>query len=334
MADWIDFDIIAEIGGNHEGDFGYAKALTELAISTRADVIKFQVYTGESLVNAVIDPARAAHFNRFALTIDQYKQLAEMVKAAGKVFNASVWDWSLYQEFRDDITFIKIGSGDLTAYPLLGKLAAEPKPMIVSTGLSTLADIDDMLRFLSANGRDISKRDVALMQCTSMYPITDDETNLSVIPMLKQRFDLPVGYSDHTTGQDAAWISYGFGAEFVEVHFTDTRENRSFRDHMVSFTAPEIDALADNIARIKVLAGSSEKKPTASEISQGHVQSFRRALYPARDIKAGETISQEMLTSLRPAQGVPASQIEHCLGKTAQRDLTQGQVLSLGDLAD
>lgn len=334
MTNWIDFDIIAEIGGNHEGDFEYAKALTELAIGSRADVIKFQIYTGESLVNPIVDPTRAAHFNRFALTIDQYKELAAMVRKAGKVFNASIWDWSLYQEFRDDITFIKIGSGDLTAYPLLRKLAAEPKPMIISTGLSTLAEIEDMLRFLASAGRDLAGGSVALMQCTSMYPITDDEANLQVIPMLKEHFGLPVGYSDHTTGQDAAWISYGFGAEFVEVHFTDTRENRSFRDHQVSFTPSEIDALADKLARIKLLGGSPIKGPTASELSNGHLLSFRRAVYPARDIKAGETVSEDMLATLRPAQGIPASQVEFCIGKKARRDLKMGEVLLLEDFYD
>lgn len=334
MADWIDFDIIAEIGGNHEGDFGYAKALTELAIGSKADVIKFQIYTGNSLVNSAVDPARAAHFDRFALSIDQYKELAEMVRRAGKVFNASIWDWALYEAFRDELTFIKVGSGDLTAYPLLRRLAREPKPMIVSTGLSTLADIEDMLRFLSVSGRDLSRREVALMQCTSMYPITDDEANLRVISVLKDRFDLPVGYSDHTTGHDAAWISYGFGAEFVEVHFTDTRKNRSFRDHKVSFTPSEIDALADNIARIKVLAGSGTKVPTTSELANGHAESFRRALYPSRAINAGEVLSEEMLIALRPVNGMPASRLEHCIGKTVRRDLERGEPFTQDDLLD
>lgn len=334
MADSIDFDIIAEIGGNHEGDFGYAKALTEQAVASRADVIKFQIYTGESLVNKVVDPARAEHFNRFALTMDQYKSLAEMVTKAGKVFNASIWDWALYEEFRDDLTFIKIGSGDLTAFPLLRKLADEPKPIIVSTGLSTLAEIDEMLQFFSSAGRDLAKRDIALMQCTSMYPIADGEANLSVIPMLKSRFGLPVGYSDHTTGQDAAWISYAFGAEFVEVHFTDNRKNRAFRDHQVSFTASEIDDLARNIARVKLLGGSSIKAPTESEISNGHVTSFRRAIYPAIRIEAGQTVRAEMLLALRPAIGIPANQSGLCVGRKARRDLEPGEVLSLNDFTD
>jgi N-acetylneuraminate synthase/N,N'-diacetyllegionaminate synthase len=333
MANWLNFDIIAEIGGNHEGDFGYAKALTELAVSSRADVVKFQIYTGDSLVNPTIDPARAAHFGRFALKIDQYKALAEIVRAAGKVFNASVWDWSLYEEFRDDLTFIKVGSGDLTAYPLLRKLAAEPKPIIVSTGLSTLAEIDHMLRYLVRCGRNLADQDVALMQCTSMYPIADSEANLSVIPLLKSTFGVPVGYSDHTTGQDAAWISYGFGAQFVEVHFTDRREGKEFRDHKVSFTAAEIDELASNIARIKVLAGKPVKEPTRSEIENGHVLSFRRGLYPAMDIKKGERITADMLVGLRPVRGIPASEVELYLGRVARRDLSKSEILSPDDFS-
>jgi N-acetylneuraminate synthase/N,N'-diacetyllegionaminate synthase len=331
LSDWLNFDIIAEIGGNHEGDFGYAKALTELAISSKADIIKFQIYTGNSLVNRKIDPARAAHFDRFALSIDQYKELAEMVRRGGKVFNASIWDWDLYREFRDHLTFIKIGSGDLTAYPLLEKLAREPKPMIVSTGLSTLAEIGDMLSFLTACGRDLAKSEVALMQCTSMYPIEDGEANLSVIGLLKDEFGVPVGYSDHTTGQDAAYYSYAFGAEFVEVHFTDNPENKQFRDHKVSFTPAQIDKLAENIARMKTLAGKRVKQPTASEISNGHLESFRRGLYPARPIRAGEQVTPEMLVAQRPAKGIPANAYAELLGKEARSTLEEGQVLSASD---
>lgn len=331
MSNWLDFDIIAEIGGNHEGDFGYAKALAELAISSKADVIKFQIYTGDSLVNKKVDPARAAHFDRFALSIDQYKELAEMIRRGGKVFNASIWDWDLYKEFRDYLTFIKIGSGDLTAYPLLEKLAQEPKPMIVSTGLSTLVEIGDMLSFLASRGRDLGAGEVALMQCTSMYPIDDGEANLSVIGLLKEEFGVPVGYSDHTTGQDAAYYSYAFGAQFVEVHFTDNPENKQFRDHKVSFTPAQIDDLAQNIARMKVLAGNRVKEPTASEIANGHLESFRRALYPARAIGKGERIAADMLVAQRPAKGIAASAYQELLGKTAGSALEEGQVLSASD---
>jgi N,N'-diacetyllegionaminate synthase len=331
LADWLNFDIIAEIGGNHEGDFGYAKALVELAVSSQADVIKFQIYTGNSLVNSRVDAARAAHFDRFALSVDQYKELAELVQRGGKVFNASIWDWELYKEFRQYLTFIKIGSGDLTAFPLLEKLAGEPKPMIVSTGLSTLAETGGMLSFLSSCGRDLSKREVALMQCTSMYPIEDDEANLSVIGLLKDEFGLPVGYSDHTTGQHAAYYSFAFGAEFVEVHFTDNPENKQFRDHKVSFTASQIDTLAKNIAHMKILAGRRVKQPTASEITTGHVESFRRSLYPARPIAAGETISGDMLRAQRPVKGIPANAYAELLGKKARVALDEGQVLSASD---
>jgi len=312
--------LIAEIGGNHEGDFEYAKKLTTLAIESDVDYIKFQLYTGDSLVSKVESEQRNKHFKKFELSREQHIYLAEMCREAGKKYTASVWNPEFIKWIDPYMPVYKIGSGDLTAYPLLEKIAAIGKPLIVSTGLANLEEILDAVRCIqSANSIYKSPDNLAILQCTSMYPIPYEDANLQVMDVLKKKTGLTIGYSDHTEGNKALEIAVAMGAEILEFHFTDTREGKTFRDHKVSLTKEDIGALIEDIKAIKKLQGKGEKVPVESEISNGHVISFRRAVYPAVDLPEGTILNEDNLVILRPNHGIDARDFRKLLGKKLSR---------------
>jgi sialic acid synthase SpsE len=314
--------LIAETGGNHEGDFEYAKRLTELAISSGADAVKFQLYQGATLVNALESPERHSHFKRFELQREQHLELAEMCKAAGVAYLASVWDLEMLEWIDPHLAVYKVGSGDLTAYPILRAFARRGKPMIVSTGLSTLDEVLSAVAFVQSVNDSYRRPDMlALLQCTSMYPIEDRDANLRVMDTLRQATQLAVGYSDHTRDRTALFVAAARGADVLEFHFTDDRTGKTFRDHQVSLTADEVRALCADLDQLKELLGDGVKRPLPSEIDTGHVTSFRRAVYCRHAIARGQLISADDLVVLRPNHGIDARQFDDLVGRRAARDL-------------
>ena len=217
--------MIAEIGGNHEGNFSYAKKLTKLAIKSGVDVIKFQLYSGNSLVNSKISPHRHQHFKKFELTKNQHLELANLCTKSGVQYNASIWDTKMIDWVDKYLKFYKIGSGDLTAFPIISQFALRGKPILLSTGLSDLSEIKETINFIIKTNPKYKNKDmIGIMQCTSMYPTDDEDINLSIIPELKKLFKYEIGFSDHSVGDLALLISYLKGANILEFHFTDTRE--------------------------------------------------------------------------------------------------------------
>ncbi len=325
--------LIAEIGGNHEGNFDYAKKLTELAITAGVDYVKFQIYTGDALVSSVESPDRNKHFKRFELTKEQHRYLASMVVDAGIGYTSSVWDIESITWIDEYMSIYKIGSGDLTAYPVISNVAKRGKPIILSTGLATEKEVIETIDFIqSVNPVYKNSEMLAVLQCTSMYPIGNSEANLRVIPRLKELTKLTIGYSDHTEGSKALCYATAMGAEILEFHFTDSRNGKEFRDHKVSLTPGEIEALIEEIKLIRQLQGDAIKRPIAIEIENGHDVSFRRAVYPSQDIQKGELLTEENLTILRPNHGIDARQFYTLLGKRAGQALKKHHVLSFNML--
>ena len=318
--------LIAEIGGNHEGDFDYAKELTQLAIETDVDYIKFQLYTGNTLVSRIENPVRNKHFKKFELRQAQYIELAKMCQNAGIGFMASVWNMDYLDWIDEYMPIYKIGSGDLTAYPVLRTIAQKRKPIIISTGLSSMDDVSGTVAFLQSLD-DLYKDPnyLSILQCTAMYPIPYKDANLNVMQAFAREFNLPVGYSDHTEGSKALEIAVAMGAQILEFHFTDSRTGKSFRDHQVSLTRDEVHQLIKDIKNIQLLKGSSDKKPLP--IEGDHPTTFRRAVYPLVDIPAGTLISEKHLTTLRPNHGIDARNFDKVVGKTTLVDLKAHQKL-------
>jgi N,N'-diacetyllegionaminate synthase len=325
--------IIAEIGGNHEGDLAYAQHLVDLALGSGVDAVKLQIYTGDTLVSRVESPDRNAHFKRFELGVEPYRDIAGRCAAAGVQFMASIWNLEYIDLFDPFIRIHKVGSGDLTSYPMLRRLAATGKPIVLSTGLASMPEIVEAVsEIVAVDSAYRDERKLALLQCTSSYPCPPEDVNLAVMHTLRAAFSLPIGYSDHTVGTEAAYAAAAMGADILELHFTDQPEGREFRDHQVSFTAKQMQSLIERVRYLKSVTGSGHKEPTPSERTAGHPTSFRRSVYAARPIAAGEILSEENLTILRPEHGVPASRYYQLLGRQLGRALGEHEVLRDEDL--
>jgi len=318
--------LIAEIGGNHEGDFEYALKLTDLAIEANVDYIKYQIYQGDTLVSREESPQRNQHFKKFELSQEQYITIAQRCQDSGVGFLASVWDPKYFFWIDPYMDFYKIGSGDLTAYPVLKATANQNKPILISTGLASLDEVLSSVQYLqSVNEIYCDPQNLALLQCTSMYPIPFSDAHLSVMSLYHQATGLPVGYSDHTVGSTALEVAVAMGAQVLEFHFTDTREGKTFRDHQVSLTKDEVGQLIEKIAEIKSLQGDSLKRPLPIEAD--HRISFRRAVYPLTDLPQGTQITEDHLTCLRPNHGIDARDFDQIIGKKLLVDVKAHQKL-------
>lgn len=324
--------LIAEIGGNHEGDFDAAIRLVDLAVEAGADAIKFQIYFGDTLVSLEESPERNAHFKTFELTPAQHLALAERVIAAGRLYVASVWDIEAFEWIDPVVSIYKIGSGDLTAPPFLRAAASTGKPLILSTGLSDIAEVGwavDYIRTCRPDYRDRSM--LAVLQCTSMYPIALSDAQLAVMESYSA-LDVAIGYSDHTIGSRALEVAAAMGADVLEFHFTDRKQGRSFRDHRLSLEGPDLQSLIEVLDEIRILKGTPEKRPLPAEVDNGHHLSFRRAVYPSRDIDAGEVLTEQNLCVLRPNHGIDARDVYELLGRRARRRLLRHERLDWRDV--
>lgn len=326
--------LIAEIGGNHEGDFSKAWELTELAIASGADSVKFQLYTGESLVNKSLSPDRHEHFQKFELSKDQHLRIASFIKSKGLSYSASVWSSEMLEWIDPYLDYYKIGSGDLTNWPLLSLFAQRGKPIILSTGLSFLEEVAATVQFLKrANPVYLNKHYLCIMQCTSDYPCQDHHANLNSIISLSSIPGTLTGYSDHTTDSEALYIAACMGASILEFHFTDSRRDKTFRDHHVSLTAQEVFELKDRLHRLKLLQGSSTKEPTPSEISSENTVTFRRAVFPSRTIRKGELLTRDNTVTLRPSIGLDPRNFSTYSNIYAAKDLQHLQPILDQDIS-
>jgi N-acetylneuraminate synthase/N,N'-diacetyllegionaminate synthase len=292
--------LIAEIGGNHEGNFDIAIKQTNLAIKSGCDVVKYQMYKGETLVNPKEDFQRYEHFKKFELKKEQYIKLAEICKKNKVIFSASIWDTSMISWVDKYLKFYKIGSGDLTSYPILEKFCEKKKPIILSTGLSTLSEINNSVNFIAQQNKFYKKKNnLVIMQCTSSYPCSDKDLNLNVIDTFKKQYNYLIGYSDHSIGNLALLTAYIKGAQVLEFHFTHDK-NRKFRDHGLSLDIYDVKKLISDISTINSMLGSKVKKPTKNEIKSGHIKSFRRSMYIGKDLRKGKKIDKSSIVCLRP----------------------------------
>jgi N,N'-diacetyllegionaminate synthase len=325
--------IIAEVGGNHEGNFEYAKKLLLDVVKTGADAIKFQIYQGDKLVSQIEDPKRNKHFKKFELTEKQWIDLIRLAKKNNIVFMASIWDTDLIKKFDDYLNVYKIGSGDLTAYPILEIIARKNKLMILSTAMSNIREVRETVNFLKKiNPNLIKEKKLALLHCVAMYGDPKDEhANLLSIKKLQDEFPgLPIGYSDHTKGIYAVQLAMAMGAKVIEKHFTDDK-TREFRDHHISADFNEMKGLVKKARQIEILLGEYKKEPVLSIESKERIQEFRRAVYFKKDMKKGEIATSDNLIVLRPNLGIDARNFYKILGKKLKSPKKKHQRLNYSD---
>ena len=325
---------IAEIGGNHEGDYNYAKRLARLAIDSGADAVKFQFYTGDTLVSHIEDGNRNAHFKKFELTNDQNLDLMNMVEIGGAIPMASVWSADMLKWADPHLSIHKVGSGDLTCYPMLKALAATGKPIILSTGLSSLSEVADSVAYIEkCNPSYISERKLALLQCTSSYPTPDDDANLDAMLTLKSEFGLPVGYSDHTLPDENMTplvTSYLLGAKVIEKHFTHDKLLPG-NDHYHSMDIHDLKNLKSILKKVDILKGGENiKKPISTE-SVSRLNA-RRSIVLVKNVEAGHVLTELDLICKRPGTGISPLYWDDVIGCVVLSSIKEDSTLQWNDL--
>ena len=320
--------LIAEIGGNHEGNFDVAIKQTLLAIRSGCDVIKFQIYRGESLVNQKEDFQRYKHFQKFELQKHQYIKLAELCKKNDVIFNASIWDTSMISWVDKYLKFYKIGSGDLTSFPILESFCKRKKPIILSTGLSTLKEIQNTVKFLKQQNSFYKKKEnIVVMQCTSSYPTSNNDLNLNVIDTFKKNFNHIIGYSDHTLPKEmkVCEMATMLGSVIIEKHFTNDKSLPG-NDHYHAMDKEDMKKFNKNIEKAFEILGSFKVEAIADE--EKSRLNARRSLVAVKNIKKGDVINRTDLTFKRPAHGISPRYIDDVVGKIAKIDINEDDIIT------
>ena len=337
--------IIAEMSNNHNGSWKRACELLNIAKKAGVDAVKIQTYTAESLtINCdksdfvIFDKLWRGKtyydlYNEISMPLDWNKKLFNYAEKIGITIFSSPFDEESIDLLESlNTPAYKIASFESKDWDFIKIIAKTKKPIILSTGLSTMSEVSDTVKYIEKLDRHyISDKKLALLQCTSSYPTPNEDANLYAISELRKEFNLPVGYSDHTEGSDAIEIAISLGATIIEKHFTDTRLDKNFRDHKVSLSLDEVNIFLEKAKKIKTILGRSEKFLTNSELEAGHHISFRRSIYALSDIDIGSLLTEKNLTYLRPDIGISAMNYEKLLGKTAIKDIKKGCLISEKD---
>lgn len=326
--------IIAEIGGNHEGDVEYAKKLLKLASESGVDAVKFQTYYANKIVSPVSDPNRNAHFKKFELQLEDFEELAKNLKGTKSIFLSSVWDVDSLASIDHLLSIYKIGSGDLTNYPLLKIMAENDKPIIISTAMATLDEVKSTVDFiLKINPSLESKRALAILHCVAMYGEPKDEyANLNMFLKIQEEFpNLPVGYSDHTLGIEACKIALSLGASIIEKHFSDDL-TRTFRDHHISATKEMFIDLLDFTKKLKIFMGPENQELVPEVETPTRIKEFRRSIYAKKDLAEGTILDSSSTTTLRPCEGIPSENYFSVEGKRLNKSKKSLEPIYYDDL--
>lgn len=293
--------IIAEAGNNHEGDFGRARAMVHAAADAGADAVKFQTIVPEKLV-APGETARLAQLGRFRFSYEQFAELAATAREAGILFLSTPFDLESAAALDPLVPAFKIASGDNDFLPLLERVAATGKPVLLSTGLT---DLDAAARAKDAVEAVWRRMGVdpglVLLQCTVSYPCEPDDANLRAIVDLA-RLGRPVGFSDHTVGLEAAVLSVALGAVVIEKHFTLDKNQSDFRDHKLSADPGDLAELVRRVRLAERLLGDGVKR--VLPVEAGAATAVRRGAVAAADLPAGAVLTAGDLLWVRPAAGL------------------------------
>ena len=324
--------VIAEAGVNHNGDLGLARRLIDAAADAGADAIKFQTFKADRLVTAAApkaeyqkaatgaDESQHAMLRRLELSEAAHAELQAHAGQRGLIFLSTPFDEASADLLAAmQLPAFKISSGELTNLPFLEHLARLGKPLLLSTGMATLDEVRDAVAIIRA-------APLALLQCVSNYPAQPADTNLRAMQTMRAEFGVPVGYSDHTLGNDIALAAVALGACILEKHLTLDRTLPG-PDHAASSEPGELAALIRGIRAVESALGDGVKQPAASEAGVAAVA--RRSLVAARDIAAGETLDATAIQALRPGGGLPPGEQASLLGRRARRAIPAGTAFAL-----
>ncbi len=327
--------IIAEAGVNHNGSLDLARRLVDAAKAAGADAVKFQTFQTAHLVTRTAPKAeyqlqatggqesQYEMLSRLQLSPADHRCLLACCQEAGIVFLSTPFD-EPSADLLDElgVPALKIGSGEVTNLPFLTYLGRKGKPLLLSTGMSYLAEVDEAVRAIRSAGCD----QLVLLHCVSDYPAEPADVNLRAMRTMARAFDLPVGYSDHTLGDEVALAAVALGACVIEKHFTLDR-GLPGPDHRASLEPAELTSLVRSIRLVEQSMGDGIKRPAASEESARTVG--RRSVVAARAISAGTVLTRDMLAAKRPASGMPPAWIDLLVGRTAAVDIPADALIAL-----
>lgn len=324
--------VIAEIGGNHDGDLETAKRYLEAAADSGVDAAKFQMYDADLLIDdqtpavPLLQDAYETQHERFAeiqFADHEWDELVELASDLDVDFAASVFHEEAVDYVADVSPFVKVASGDVTNIPLLRRAAGSERAVVLSTGFATM---DEIRRAVDEVGTD----DLVLLHCMGSYPTPDEEANLQMIDRLANEFDVPVGYSDHTVGTLAPLAAVARGAVVIEKHFT-LDKSQEVGDHRLSATPDELASFVDDARRVWEMTGSGDRTDVF-DVETTIRTRMRRSLATRRPVREGEPFTEENLTALRPTDGLSPLRYDEVLGARAAHDIEALELVDEDDV--
>lgn len=330
--------IIAEAGVNHNGSIDMAMQLIDAAAEAGVDYVKFQTFKAENLVTKSAtkaeyqqrnmgkgDNSQYAMLKKLELSSQQHYELIEYCKKRGVKFFSTAFDFESIDFLASlHLGLWKIPSGEITNYPYLKKIASYHEPVILSTGMSTMEEIEAAIAVLTKFG--VQKEQVTVLHCNTEYPTPMSDVNLAAMQDIRQRLGVTVGYSDHTQGIEVPIAAVALGAEIIEKHFTLNR-TLSGPDHKASLEPTELVAMVSAIRNIEQAIGNSHKVVSVSESKNKVIA--RKSIVAAKNICKGEIFTEDNLTVKRPGNGVNPMQWETVMGQKAIRDFEEDELIEL-----
>jgi|TARA_Y100000389_G_scaffold102965_1_gene99815 N-acetylneuraminate synthase len=335
--------IIAEAGVNHNGDINLAKELINIASDANADYIKFQSFKAESLAtkeaeksdyqksNTKNDDTQYNMLKSLELSKKDHIELINYCHYKDIKFLSSAFDLDSLDFLLDlECELIKIPSGEINNYYYLEKISRQEIPVILSTGMSTINEIESAIKILTSN--KLSINDITILHCNTEYPTPMIDVNLKAMLKIKEHFNVDIGYSDHTLGIEVPIAAVALGARVIEKHFTIDRSLEG-PDHACSLEPLELKNMIDAIRNIEIAcSGDGNKYPTASEIKNKLI--VRKSLYSSKDIKKGTKLTKDMIIALRPGDGISPMEIPNLVGKTFKRNLKVSEKITYEDFEE
>ena len=332
--------VIAEAGCNHNGNIAMAKRLVDAASEAEADAVKFQTFTSSALViphaakadyqkknSGSPDETQYALLKKLELPFHSFTTLKAYCKEKGIIFLSTPFDngsADLLDQLH--VPAFKIASGEITNFPFLSHIARKKKPIILSTGMSTLEEVEKAVALLNQSGG----AELILLHCTSDYPAPPEDVNLRAMNTLHRRFRVPAGLSDHTPGGAVALAAVALGASVIEKHLT-LDKGLPGPDHRASLEPHELKLLVEDIRSVEKALGDGIKKPSPAEIRTRFFA--RKSIVTATPIKKGQLLTERNLTVKRPGTGISPTEWETVLGRKAVRDFEKDELLEIDQTA-
>lgn len=327
--------IIAEAGVNHDGSLDKAIQLVDAAAASGADAVKFQTFSADRLVTLAVDKAdyqkratvadesQYAMLKRLELPNEAHVILKTHAEALGIEFLSTPFD-EVAADFLDDlgVRLFKIPSGELTNLPYLRHVASKGRPLIISTGMATLGEVERALEVVGGAGA----QDVTVLHCTSNYPAAMPDVNLRAMMTMRDALGVKVGYSDHTLGTEVSVAAVALGASVIEKHFTINAKDPG-PDHAASLEPPDLRLLVRSIRNVEEALGNGVKRPARSEAAIARVA--RKTIVCSRDLQPGEVLSENDLVMRRAGRGLGAEWLPMLVGRCVRLSLAAGTAVEL-----